>query len=290
VTDSPALTLQTFPDVNVAKPNPDDIRLWSVTTILKVLSSPGLEYWQKEEVSKAFVSIRKSLCARVDEDGEEAMIKWGINAPYRPPKVGRTASDLGTAFHEVAEQIAITGKVPAVDDELRPLVDQYERWLQKAQPTFLAAEMPVYDTQFGFAGTTDGQMMLQGTPLIHDYKTSKKSWDKKGKRTHPWPESALQLAAYRGAEWAVPVPPRRWTQNSRRYYLFGNPERDNATPVPPVDGGIVIHVTPEHCDAYVVRCDEPVREAFLYVLEASRWQNDLSRTVIGDILEFEEVV
>jgi hypothetical protein len=288
VTDQPLL--QILPEVTVDKPAPDDLRLWSVTTILKVLAKPAIEYWQREEVAKAFVGIRKSLNARVEEDGEDAMITWGINAPFRRPKVGRTAADLGTAFHEVAEQIAITGVVPPVDDELRPLVEQYERWLQRAQPEFLAAEMPVYSPQFGVAGTCDGQMRIQGTDFIHDYKSSKKSFDKKGKPTHPWPESALQLAFYRNAEWSVPVPPRRWTQFSRRYYLFGDPERDNAVPVPEVDAGLVIHVTPEHCHAYIVRCDEEVYQYGLYILEASRFQNDFSKTVIGDILEIPEVM
>ena len=47
----------------------------------------------------------------------------------------------------------------------------------------------------------------------------------------------------------------------------------------------MIHVTPEHCDAYIVRCDQDVYQYGLYVLEASRWQNDFSKTVIGNILE-----
>lgn len=286
----PQTPLQLLPEITVDRPAPTDLRLWSVTTILKVLSSPGIDYWQKEEVAKAFVAIRKSLDTRVEEDGEEALITWGINAPFRRKPGERTSADLGTAFHEVAEEIAVTGKIPAVDDELRPLVEQYDRWLQRAQPEFLAAEMPVYHTGFGYAGTLDGMMKLQGIPLIHDFKSSKKSFDKKGKPTHPWPEAGCQLAAYRFAEWAVPVRPRRWEQMRRRYYLFGDPERDNAVPIPHVDGGIVIHVTPLHCEAYVMRCDQAVHTAFLYLIEAARWSFDLSKSIVGDILQFEEVI
>ena len=69
----------------------------------------------------------------------------------------------------------------------------------------------------------------------------------------------------------------------------GDPERDNAVPVPKVEGGIVIHVTPEHCDAYVMRCDEVVYERFLYLIEAMRWQQEIAPTVVGDILQFEKV-
>lgn len=610
------LPLQLLPDVDAPKADPDDIKLWSVTTILKVLASPAIDYWSKEQVAKALVGIRGSLAKRVEEDGEEEVIKWGINATYRKPKNERSATQLGTDFHLIGEEIGITGKHGPVDAELAPLVYQYEKWLDKAQPTFLAAEMPIYSLEYGYAGTCDGGMELQGERLIFDYKgldvttpiptpagwktmaeiqvgdmvfgsdgipctvigksevhqkpcrrvmfddntsivcdnehlwftkyghksrkgtykygvhstdfimktvkksggqsshmipvasplqlptadlpihpyiyglwlgdgtrtsgtitnidnhiwdrikdlgftiteptenmtktihglrkllrknnllghkvvpdiylrasenqrlellrglmdsdgswnivrnqavfvntdkhlalvvqelvrslgsratlipytahgfgitresyfvnftpsgwnpfftptksdkvrlsgtamsrrhmivdviptvivptqcimvdspdntylcgdqmipthnTSKKSFDKQGQPTHAYPEVALQLSAYRHAQWAVPVSPRRWEQHGRRYYLFGNPERDAAIPVPEFDGGIVIHVTPEHCDAYVVRCDEEIHRAFLYVHEASRWANETSKTAIGNKLIFEKV-
>ena len=55
--------------------------------------------------------------------------------------------------------------------------------------------------------------------------------------------------------------------------------------MPEVDGGIVVHVTPDHCDAYIVKCDETIFERFLFIVEAARWQHEISKTVIGDILE-----
>jgi hypothetical protein len=282
--------LQILKDIDVPKPLPEDQRLWSVTTILNILKAPGIEYWGKETVAKAFVSIAKSLSQRIEEDGEEAVIKWGIDSTFRKPKGERTATQLGTDFHEIAEHIAVYGAKPKYDSELAPYVDQLDKWLQRAQPEFLAAEMPLYDTRYGYAGTCDGMMRIKGTDFIYDWKTSKKSFDKWGKPTHPYPESGAQLAAYRWAEYAVPVPPRRWTQQSRRYYLFGDPERDNAVPVPEVEAGLVIHVTPEHCDAYMVRCDEEIHTRFLYLIEAAKWPFEIAKTVVGDILELEEVV
>jgi|SRR5579863_10031842 len=282
--------LQILGETQVPKPQKDDQRLWSVTTILKVLSNGGLEYWQREEVSKYFISIAKSLPQRIEEDGEAEVIKAGVNAPFRKPKGERSAAELGTAFHEVAEHVAVYGTYPEYDDELRPLVESYDKWLQKAQPEFLAAEMPVYNLRSGTAGTLDSIVKIQGTRLIGDFKTKKKSRDRQNKLQRPFAETGMQLAAYRHSEYAVPVPPRRWEQFRRRYYLFGDPERDNAVPVPEVDGGIVILVTPEVTHAYVMRCDEEIHEAFLYLIEAARWQFEVSKTVVGDILQFEEVV
>ena len=281
--------LRILGEVNVPKPLDGDQRLWSVTTIQKVLANGGLEYWQREEVSKYFVSIANSLPQRIAEEGTDAVIKAGINAPFRPPKVGRTAADLGTEFHSIAEHVAVFGTYPEYDDEMKPYVEQLDRWLQRAQPEFLAAEMPVYDTRFGYAGTCDGCMVLGDTRFIFDWKTSKKSFDKKGKKTSPYADAGMQLSAYRFAEFAVPVPPRRWEQFKRRYYLFGNPERDNAMEVPRVDGGLAIHVTPEHCDAYIMRCDENIHERFLYLIEAAKWPFEISKTIVGEILQFEEV-
>lgn len=281
--------LSLFPDVDVPKPDAEDTRLWSVTTVLKVLASGGLDYWSKEQVAKALVGIRHSLVQRVDEDGEDEVVKWGINATYRKPKDRRSASQLGTDFHAIAEEIAITGTHGPVDAELAPLVAQFEDWLARAQPTYTAAEMPVYSLKYGHAGTCDGGLILQDVPLILDYKTTAEPYNRQGQLKRPYPDAAIQLSAYRNSEWAVPVSPRRWEQHGRRYYLFGQPERDNAKPVPKYDGGIVIHVTPVSCEAYWATCDEETYQSFLYIEEAARWQNDLSKTAIGDKLIFERV-
>lgn len=58
-----------------------------------------------------------------------------------------------------------------------------------------------------------------------------------------------------------------------------------AVPVPEVDTGLVIHITPDHCDAYPVECGPDIFEAFLFVQEAARWQFQTSKTVIGRPLE-----
>ena len=54
-----------------------------------------------------------------------------------------------------------------------------------------------------------------------------------------------------------------------------------AAPVPEVDTGLVIHITPESCEPYPIVCDEAVFEAFLAVQDAARWLFSTSRTVMG---------
>ncbi len=269
------------PALDGQKPQDDDARMWSVTTIIGALDKPALLYWAAEQTAKAAAASARTLAARIDEEGEEAVVKWLRDARFRRPKGERSAAELGTAVHEACETYALTGERPDMDDDVVPFFEQFDRWCQRFQPTYQAAEMTVYSPQYGYAGTCDAFLNIDGVRFIADYKTSKKSYDAKGNPTGPYPEVALQLAAYRHAEMAAVWRPRRMEQFRRRYYLLGEAEKAIAVPVPEVDTGLVIHITPEHCDAYPVECGPDIFEAFLFVLEAARWQFQTSKSVIG---------
>lgn len=274
--------------LDVAKPETDDLRLWSVTTIIGALDKAALLYWAAEQTASAACDIAGSLAMRVEEEGREAVVKWLRDARFRRPKDKRSAAELGTDVHAALEHLALTGEFPVVDDEVRPFVEQFDNWAQRWQPEYEAAEVTVYSPTYGYSGTCDGFFRLGGERLIFDYKSSAKSLDSQGKRTGPYPEVALQLAAYRYAEMAATWRPRRYEQFRRRYYLLGEAERAAAVPVPEVDGGVVVHITPEHCDVYPVRCDKEIHTTFLYVLEAARWQFETSKQVIGEPLQLPE--
>lgn len=273
------------PALDGQKPADDDERHWSVTTILGCLKAEGLLYWTAEEAAKAAVNSAASLQARIEEEGREAVIKWLRDARFRRAKGERTAAELGTEVHAACEAYALTGQRPDVDAEVQPFLDQFDRWAQEFQPVYQAAEVTVYSPSYGYAGTCDAFLTVGGVRCIVDYKSSRKSFDNRGNPTTPYPEVALQLAAYRHAELAAVWRPRRMEQYRRRYYLLGAAEREMAVPVPEVDTGLVIHITPDHCDAYPVECGPDIFESFLFVQEAARWQFQTSKTVIGRPLE-----
>lgn len=264
-----------------ATPEPDDLRAWSATTIIGCLDKPALLYWSAEQTAKAAVGSARSLPARIDEEGADAVVKWLRDARFRRTPGERSAADLGTAVHEACEQFALTGTRPDVDDDVAPFLDQFDEWCQAFQPSYQAVETTVYNPSRGYAGTCDAFLTIDGVRFIADYKSSKKSFDNRGNPTSPYPEVALQLAAYRHAEMAAIWRPRRMEKFRRRYYLLSEAEREMAVPVPEVDTGLVIHITPDHCDAYPVDCGPDIYRAFLFVLEAARWQFDLSKKVIG---------
>jgi hypothetical protein len=292
------------PAIEDASAQDDDLQLWSVTTILKVLEKSGLIFWSAEETAKAalhFEATWRGMLADDDpnclhRDSDCPALKWLAEARFRRPKGLRSANELGTDIHTAVEEYALTGVRPVVDDEVRPFLDQFDGWLQRFSPSYQAVEVTVYHPELGYAGTADafltigghGSPTLPGTDAIRylgDYKSTRKARDSKGKPTSPYPEQdGLQLAAYRHAKYAAVWRPRRLEKFRRRYYLLGPDERAMAVPVPEVDTGLVIHITPEACEAFPIVCDESVFEAYLAVQDAARWVFQMSRTVMGDPL------
>jgi hypothetical protein len=273
------------PPLEVEKPPEADRQLYSVTSVINASTgNEGLVRWCATETAKAAVSSMKTLYAMIENQGEEIAIDWLEGARNRGGKGQRSATALGTEFHSLAERWAITGERPDCDDEMRPYLDQYDRWLQVAQPEFLAAEMTVYNPDYGYAGTADVFLIIDGMPLIVDYKTSKKPRKNNGDEARPYATVGLQLAAYRHAQFAAAWRVRRL--KSRRYYLLGEDERQMAVDIPAVEGGLAVHVTMEHCNAHPIRCDEAVHEQFLYMIEAARFEFEMARTIVGEPLVF----
>lgn len=286
-----------------AQPEADDLRLWGVTSLIGCLDKPALLYWSAEQTAEAAVRESATWQAMLYDRGHDETVKWLRDARFRAAKDRLSATGLGTLIHDCCEFYALNGARPEPDwigqkvrevmpkvtadgvadsvNEVAPFLDQFDGWLQAFQPEYIAAEVAVYHPEYGYAGTCDGFMRLDGVPVVFDYKSSRKSFDAQGKPTSPYPEVALQLAAYRHASLAAVWRPRRFERYRRRYYLLSPDEQALAVPVPQVEGGIAIHISPEHCEAYPIRCDETVFEAFLFVVEAARWQFELSKTVIG---------
>ncbi|CRK59024.1 Phage protein [Alloactinosynnema sp. L-07] len=292
--------------VDVDKPDDGDLTLWSVTTVLGALDKPALLYWAAEQAASAAIDNQATWQAMLADRGRTEAVKWLRDARFRRPRNLLSSADLGTVVHHLCEVYALTGVRPgkdAIADAMRntggdqvdvraegpvveAMLDRFDGWLQRFTPSYQATEVCVYSPTYGYAGQTDGFLTIDGVRFIGDYKTSREPYDSRGKLKTPYPEQVgLQLAAYRYAEFAAVWRPRRTEQFRRRYYLLGEAERAMAEPVPTVDSGLVIQITPESCESYPIRCDETVHEAFLFAVEAFRWLNYTSKTVMGGALE-----
>jgi hypothetical protein len=295
--------------VEVDKPEDDDVTLWSVTTIIGALDKPALLYWAAEQAAAAAVDNLSTWQAMLEDRGREEAVKWLRDARFRQPKTVLSAAELGTIAHTVCENYALSGVKPDRDfitdlvahagskqtdiqgetDVVATMLNQFDSWLHRFQPQYQATEVAVYSETYGYAGQSDAFLTIDGVRFIVDYKTTRAPFDNKGKLKTPYPESVgLQLAAYRGAECAAVWRPRRFEKFRRRYYLLSAAERELAVPVPEVDTGLVIQLSPESCESYPIRCDQEVHTAFLYVLEAFRWLQETSKTVMGERLTPQE--
>ena len=291
--------------VDIPGPDADDLTLWSVTTIIGVIDKSGpLKYWAAGLVADAALDNQATWQAMLTERGRPETWKWLRNAFTRPAKNTLPATDLGAIVHDVCETYALTGTKPDrayVQDRITQqhpdvnidtetnlvgvMLNQFDDWLTRFQPAYQATEVTVYNETYGYAGTLDAILTIDGTRFITDYKTSREPFDSYGKPRTPYPEQVgLQLGAYRHAEGAAVWRPRRYEKQFRRYYALSPAERDMAVPVPHVDTGLVIQITPESCAAYPIVCDRPVFDAFLYCQELFRWQQETSKTVMGEPL------
>lgn len=266
--------------VDGAEPQPEDDRLWSVTAIIGCLDKPALVAWAALETAKAAVDDRTVWQSRLENEGYDSAIDYLKSARFAR-KGKRSATALGTLVHDACETYALTGSRPVVDDEVRPFLDQFDRFLGDWQPEFEAVETTVFHPELGYAGTADAFVRLDGERVILDYKSSRESTDSQGRRKSPYSEVALQLAAYRHAQCAAVWRARRFERYRRRYYLLSPEERGLAVPVPEVAGGVAVGLYPDRYAVHPVRCDERVFDAFLHIQEAARWSFELARRAIG---------
>jgi hypothetical protein len=236
-----------------------NVTYYSVTTILNALSKPALPYWAAAETAVAALAHRDLLRQMEESEGTEAAIDWLKGAPWRKSKKAR---DLGSAIHGATEAYVLGGPQPDVAPEVAPFLRHYLDFLDDWRPEIELVETTVWNHTQAYAGTLDAVMRLEGMALVMDTKTTAEPKpDRKSKP--PYPEAAMQVAAYRYAEVLT---------------LANGDEQE----MPPTDGGAVLVLWPDHYDLVPVRCDEEVFRAFLFVREAFRWQEELAKTVIGD--------
>lgn len=224
-------------------------RYWSVTTILQGVPKPALPRWAAKAAAEWTIGNLPAVNAMAESD-PAAAVEAIKQAPWRE---SRKKMDLGSEVHAIAEAWAMGTELPEWSDEAAPFLSSFAGFLEEWSPTFEMTEATVANHQYRYAGTLDSIMVLDGRRVIADYKTGKDIY----------PESALQLAAYRYAEIVLM-------------------EDGSEVALPEVDGGVVIHLTDRGVRVIPVRCDRPVFESFLFVREVWRFQEQTSKYLIGD--------
>ena len=253
----------------------EPLKLWSVTTLLKLGmgTSDPLVNWAVR-ATNTYALENMDVVGPLYTRDPEAAIKMVGQSRYQ--KTGK-AMARGTELHKAAEALALGVTPDAVDVDALPYVEQFKRFLEDFAPTFHMAEAPVYSPKHYYAGTLDFIMEIDGQMLVVDAKTTDKSPDS-GKSRPPYPETALQLVAYRRATEVGVLAERRMAQG-KRYYMY-DPSGEHS-PMPETDGAAVLVVSPFDYMFVPLRTDDEVWRSFLAVREVARWQVDISKRVIG---------
>jgi hypothetical protein len=256
-------------------------RLYGVTTVTKLGMGTGypLVEWNARMPSETAFDRFGTLEAFVKDGDRAGAVKWLMESRYAESGAAKLR---GSQIHEAAEKLAL-GVSPEVVVSVIPYVEQYVKFLEQFQPEFLMAEAPVYNERYSYAGTTDGIFLLAGQRLLFDIKTVKVlpgELNEKGKPKHrgPYPEVALQLAAYRRAE-KVGLMAERVENSYGRYYLY-DPSK-HFEPMPETDGALAIMLSPADFRIIPVRTDDEVFRVFRAARECARFNVDISKRIFG---------
>lgn len=223
-----------------------------VTTIIgNGVPKPALVGWAIRETA-TFAAHNLELLGQLRPDERIDLLR---GAPYRDRD---RAANRGTEVHAVAEKL-LHGQAVEVPEELSGHADSYVQFLNDWQVAPVLSEAVVVSRRYRYMGTLDLICDLaDGQRWLLDIKTNKSG---------VFPETALQLAAYRYAETYV----------------------DNGTenPVPPVDATGVVWVRADGYDLVPLKADETTFRTFLYVQQVARFQKQPREETVGDVLTLE---
>lgn len=229
----------------------DGEKIPGVTSILgDGLAKPALINWAAKTVAGYAVDNWDSL----GELSLSKRLKTLEGAHYADRDA---AGKRGTEVHKLAEALNQDKEV-AVPDELAGHVESYVKFLDEHDPQVVLTECSVVHLlrHNEYAGTLDlvADFPKLGKRLLCDVKTA---------RSGVFPDNALQLAAYRYAS------------------MYLGPDSILLT-MPPVDGCAVIHVRADGYSLVPVEAGPAEHRFFLYCRQLWRWQNEVSRTVVGE--------
>lgn len=227
-------------------------RFWSVTTMTKggLPEAYGLQKWKRYSVARGAVkAVQDGILVPMIETSERGAVEFLAELPFQKMS---DAADLGTEIHDAIEAIVLDRPAPTPSPEAAPYLEQFERFRERYQPTFLMAEASVYNRTHMYAGTLDSVVEIGGRQYVLDVKTG----------SGIYPEIALQLAAYRNAE------------------FIGVPDGSEVPMLETEPIGLGLHLQPGFYDAKRVDLSPEIFDVFLYCRETFRWDQVIAKGVL----------
>jgi hypothetical protein len=228
----------------------DGEKVDGVTTVIgNGIPKPALMPWAAREVA-TFAADNLELLGQLDRDARIDLLK---GAHYRDRD---KAARRGTEVHTLAERLIRDEEID-VPDELVGHVDSYLAFLRDFNPQPILVEAVVGNRTHKWMGTLDLLAKVGDRTLLMDIKTT---------RSGIYGETALQLAAYRFAE----------------FYLDAD---GNEQPMPPSDGCAAIWVRADGYDLVPVEAGPDTYRTFRYAQQIAKWQTETSKEAVGDVIQ-----
>lgn len=225
----------------------------SVTTIIGGgVPKKAIPYWAARRVAEVAFDMPDEWTGMARADA----VRWLKGAPWRERDA---AAVKGGDIHDWCERYVL-GHPVTVDDapeEQRPYLAGFLSFIADWEPTWEMAEASVFNRQYRWAGTLDAIMTIEHQNLgrlLVDYKTN---------ATGVFPETSLQLAAYRHAEF-VAMPD------------------GSEVPMPEVDRCAVLHLTPNGYHFVPVKAGYEEYRYFLYAAQVRDFIETDGPTCIGN--------
>ncbi|SCL32945.1 PD-(D/E)XK nuclease superfamily [Micromonospora nigra] len=221
-----------------------------VTSILGMLPKPFLQHWAAKTVAEYATDNLGELVGLRLRGERQGVIDFLKGAPRRSTA---SAAETGSAVHDLFERVAKGEPVGRVHPEYRVFLDHFDEFLKEFEPEFVFLEETVWSESLDYAGSFDAYAVIDGERVFLDWKTT---------RSGVHPEVALQLAAYRFADYII------------------RPD-GSRVPQPSSTGGGVLHVRPEGWGFFPVRADAETFEYFKVLRRVFDWERTVKETVVG---------
>lgn len=181
--------------------------LRSVTTVMKVIAKPDLDYWRQEQTVLAALTLPREPGESVDDYAFRVIEDSKVQT--------RKAAEAGTAIHAACSEWVLKGTAPS--PELAATVAPFQAWFTENvdENGLIASEVVAVNLREYYAGTLDLAVRLKDKSIaLVDMKTQDVKLDKKTGLPKPafYSEWEMQLAAYSRCQFADGswVPPFPW--------------------------------------------------------------------------------
>lgn len=229
---------------------------------------------------KALINWAGNATAEYAIDNWDALAELAPSARFKKLQGGRyestdAAKNRGTQVHKMGERL-IANEAVTVPDLLRPYVDSYVKFLDEFQLRARFVEGVVYSDTHRYVGTLDivGDILLPDMPEYDHLPRDEDGFvcnaliDAKTNRSGIFGETALQLAAYRFAEFMQPDPS----------------DPDSAVPMPEIAWTGALWIRPDGYSLIPVTAGEEQHRSFLYARQVGLFDKG-ARELIGEAIE-----